>query len=38
MGHTSAAMALDVYAHMIRRDRDTGTRLDALVRALIGHK
>ena len=32
MGHTSASMALEVYARMMGRDRDTGARLDALVR------
>jgi len=29
MGHTSA---LDVYARMMQRDRDTGVRMNALVR------
>src|SRR5437868_12845048 len=32
MGHTSASMALEVYAKKIDRARDTGARLDALVR------
>ena len=32
MGHTSASMALEVYSRMMTRDRDTGTRLDVLVR------
>jgi integrase len=32
MGHTSASMALEVYAKMMGRDRDTGSRIDALVR------
>jgi integrase len=32
MGHTSASMALEVYAKMMSRDRDTGVRIDALVR------
>jgi integrase len=32
MGHTSSALALDVYARMMRRERDTGARMDALLR------
>jgi integrase len=32
MGHTSSALALEVYSRMMSRDRDTGARLDALVR------
>jgi integrase len=32
MGHSSASMALEVYSRMMSRDRDTGARLDALVR------
>lgn len=32
MGHESAALALEVYARMMKRDRDTGERMDALVR------
>jgi len=32
MGHTSASVALEVYTRMMSRDRDTGARLDALVR------
>jgi hypothetical protein len=32
MGHTSSSLALEVYARMMTRDRDTGTRVDALVR------
>jgi integrase len=32
MGHESAALALEVYARMMSRDRDTGARMDALVR------
>jgi len=32
MGHESAAFALEVYARMMRRERDTGARMDALVR------
>ena len=34
MGHTSASMALEVYSRMMSRDRDTGTRLDALVKGV----
>ena len=32
MGHRSAAMALEVYAKKMARDRDTGARIDALIR------
>ena len=32
MGHTSSALALEVYSKMMSRERDTGVRLDALVR------
>jgi integrase len=32
MGHKSAAMALEVYARKMKRSRDTGERMDALVR------
>jgi integrase len=32
MGHTSSALALEVYARMMQRQRDTGARMDALVR------
>jgi hypothetical protein len=31
-GHTDAAMALEVYAKVMERKRDTGERMDALVR------
>ena len=34
MGHTSASMALEVYSRMMSRDRDTGARLDALVKGV----
>jgi integrase len=37
MGHTSASMALEVYSRMMSRDRDTGSRLDALVRGVCAH-
>ncbi len=33
MGHTSAALALEVYAKKMERQRDTGARMDALIRA-----
>jgi integrase len=33
MGHTSAALALEVYAKKMARNRDTGERVDALLRA-----
>jgi hypothetical protein len=33
MGHTSAALALEVYAKKMARSRDTGARMDALMRA-----
>ena len=32
MGHTSSALALEVYAKKMARSRDTGARLDALIR------
>lgn len=43
MGHASSAFALEVCSRMTSRDRDTGARLDALVRGadrapLIGHR
>jgi integrase len=33
MGHTSSALALEVYAKKMQRQRDTGQRMDALIRA-----
>jgi integrase len=32
MGHTSSALALEVYAKKMERSRDTGARMDALLR------
>jgi len=32
MGHASSALALEVYARKMERQRDTGARMDALVR------
>ena len=32
MGHTSSALALEVYAKKMERERDTGARMDALIR------
>jgi integrase len=32
MGHTSSALALEVYARKMDRDRATGARMDALIR------
>jgi integrase len=32
MGHTSSALALEVYARKMERERDTGARMDALIR------
>jgi hypothetical protein len=32
MGHTSSALALEVYAKKMDRSRDTGARMDALIR------
>jgi integrase len=32
MGHTSSALALEVYARKMARSRDTGARMDALIR------
>jgi integrase len=31
MGHASSALALEVYARKMERDRDTGSRMDALI-------
>jgi hypothetical protein len=36
MGHTSSALALEIYAKKMERSRDTGARMDALVAVLIG--
>ena len=32
MGHTSSALALEIYARTMERNRDTGERMDALLR------
>ena len=32
MGHTSSALALEVYARKMERQRETGARMDALIR------
>jgi hypothetical protein len=32
LGHASAALALEVYAKKLERNRDTGARVDELVR------
>ena len=32
MGHTSSSLALEVYARKMERNRDTGARMDALLR------
>jgi hypothetical protein len=32
IGHTSADLALEVYARKMERKRDTGQRMDALIR------
>jgi integrase len=32
MGHRSSALALEVYARKMERERDTGARMDALIR------
>ena len=32
LGHTSSALALEVYAKKMERQRDTGARMDALIR------
>ncbi len=32
MGYTSSALALEVYAKKMERQRDTGARMDALIR------
>ena len=31
MGHKSAAMALEVYARKMKRQRETGAKVDALI-------
>jgi hypothetical protein len=33
LGHTSSSLALEVYAKKMERERDTGARMDALIRA-----
>ena len=33
LGHTSSALALEVYARKMARSRDTGARMDALLRS-----
>jgi integrase len=38
MGHTSSALALEVYAKKMERQRDTGERMDALIRAADWHQ
>jgi hypothetical protein len=32
MGHTNAALALEVYAKKMARSRDTGARMNALIK------
>jgi hypothetical protein len=32
MGHTDASLALEVYSEVMERKRDTGERMDALIR------
>jgi integrase len=32
MGHTDASLALEIYTKVMERKRDTGTRMDALMR------
>jgi hypothetical protein len=32
MGHTDASLALEVYSKVMERKRDTGARMDALLR------
>jgi hypothetical protein len=34
MGHSSSALALEVYAKTMRRERETGARMDSLVRGV----
>ncbi len=34
LGHTGASLALEVYAKKVNRARDTGERMDALVRSV----
>jgi hypothetical protein len=35
MGHTDAALALEIYSKVMERKRDTGARMDALVRGPV---
>lgn len=35
MGHTDAKLALEVYAKVMERKRDTGERMDALIRGVV---
>jgi hypothetical protein len=32
MGHTDASLALEIYSKVMERKRDTGERMDALIR------
>jgi hypothetical protein len=32
MGHTSSALALEIYARKMERSRDTGSKMDALIK------
>jgi integrase len=38
IGHRDASLALEIYTKVMERERDTGARMDALVRALNGHQ
>ena len=38
MGHTDASLALEVYSKVMERKRDTGARMDELIRGRFWHK
>jgi hypothetical protein len=35
MGHADASLALEIYAKVVDRKRDTGDRLDALIQGAV---
>jgi hypothetical protein len=35
MGHSDASLALEIYSKMMERKRDTGARMDALIRGPV---
>jgi hypothetical protein len=38
MGHTDPSLALEIYSKVMDRARDTGVRIDALIRGRFRHK